>query len=203
MDWSGSFSAAWGGRGRDSFCAWHGVWVGVPSFFEGGHFFGIEHAPFAWAETIEPDGADADAPEAFDLIAAVIHHQADLPFDALEEDDSESVGAFHRDALHFCASAFDVESAEKFFAVGGFEGSVEEDLVFLFDFVAWMGECEGEIAVVGDDEEAFAFFVEASDIVNAGPIVGDEIEDGASPGFVGGGADEAFWFVDDGVDVLL
>jgi hypothetical protein len=96
-----------------------------------------------------------------------------------------------------------VESAEKFFAVGGFEGSVEEDLVFLFNFVAWMGECEGKIAVVGDDEETFAFFVEASDIVNAGPVVGDEVEDGASPGFVGGGADKAFRFVDDGVDVLL
>jgi hypothetical protein len=96
-----------------------------------------------------------------------------------------------------------VKSAQKFFSMGGFEGSVEEDLVFFFHFVTRMGECEGEVAIVGNDKEPFAFFVEASNVVDAGPIIRDEVEDGASPGLVGRGADEAFWFVDDGVDVLL
>ncbi len=87
--------------------------------------------------------------------------------------------------------------------MGGFKRAVEENLVFFFHLIAWVGECEGEIAIVGDHEEAFAFFVEASDVVDTRPIVRDEIENGASTGLIGGRADETFGFVDDCVNVLL
>lgn len=73
--------------------------------------------------------------------------------------------------------------------MSGVEGAIEGDLVFLFDFEAGMGESKGEVAVVGEDEEAFAFEIESADVVDARPVWGQEIEDGAAFFFVGGGAD--------------
>jgi hypothetical protein len=85
------FAAAWIWGWHAGFRAGHGIWVGVTSFLEGGHFLRVEHAPFAGSEAVEPDGSDADAAKAFDLIAAVVHHQSDLPLNPLEQDDAQTV----------------------------------------------------------------------------------------------------------------
>lgn len=107
------------------------------------------------------------------------------------------------DALGFGAAADDVESAEEFLAILRVEGFVDEDFVFLFDLVAGMGEGEGEIPVIADQEEAFAFLVETADMVEARPIRGEKIEDGLAAAFVAGAADVAGRLVQDDGDLLF
>jgi hypothetical protein len=126
-----------------------------------------------------------------------------LAFDALGEDDAQFDGVEDFEEVHFGSAAFDVETAEEFFAVGGIEGFVEGDLVFLLNFEARMGQGEGEIAVVGEDEESLTFLIEASDMEGARPVLGEEFEDGFAVAFVVGGADEAPRFEQDGVEGFL
>ncbi len=126
-----------------------------------------------------------------------------MAFDSLVEDDAQFLGGEDVDLLHFGAAALDVESAEEFFAVVWVEGAIEGDLVFLFDFEAGVSEFEGEIAVVGEDDEALAFQIESADVIDAGPVVWDQVEDGAAVFLIGSGADESGGFVEDSVKGLL
>jgi hypothetical protein len=96
-----------------------------------------------------------------------------------------------------------MKPAQEFLAVCRLEGPVEEDFVLLFHFVSRVSEGEGEVTIVGDDEKAFALFIQTTDVVYARPVVGDEVENGPPTCFVGGRADETFRFVDDGMDMLL
>ena len=75
---------------------------------------------------------------------------------------------FH--AFGFGATANDMKALEEFFAIDLFKGLINDHLIFLIDFVAWVGKGEGEIAVISDDEETFAVHVEASDVVDSGPV---------------------------------
>jgi hypothetical protein len=84
--------------------------------------------------------------------------------------------------------------------VGGVEGLIKADLVFLVDLVAGMGEGEGEFAIIGDYEKAFAVFVEAPDMEDTRPILRDKIENSAAVAFVARRAEEPLRFVQYGSD---
>jgi len=129
---AGIVPGSWSGTGRfgvTRFAAFGGA-----SGFEVGDVFWRKHTPHTGAEFFDPNRADADATEVFDLVAAIIQHEADLAFDALFEDDAKFGGGKDVDFFHFGAPAFDMETAQEFVAMGGVERFIEGDFVFLFDF---------------------------------------------------------------------
>ncbi len=171
--------------------------------FEVCHVFRREHPPHSGAEFFNPNGSDSDAAEIFHLVATVVKHEADLAFDALIKDHAELRGSDDIDFLHLCSTTFNVKSAQEFFPVYGVEWLIEGDLVFLFDFKSGVGEREGKISIVGDDEETFAFEIEPADVENAGPILWEKIKNRSATAFVICGADKASGFEKDGVDDFL
>ena len=150
---------------------WEGGGVRWESgFFEVVDFLTGENAPFAWSEVSDFEVTDAHPDEAFDFVAELIEHQANLAFDSLIESESKMFWAKDFHAFGFGATANDMKAFEEFFAIDLFKGLINDHLIFLIDFVAWVGKGEGEIAVIGDDEETFAVHVEASDVVDSGPV---------------------------------
>jgi hypothetical protein len=82
--------------------------------------------------------------------------------------------------------------------VAGGGGAAAEGEVFLFDFEARMGQAEGEVAVVGEEEEAGGVAVEAADGLDGGGRVGrQEFEDEAFGEAVGAGDVVAAGFVEE------
>ena len=54
-----------------------------------------------------------------------------------------------------------------------------------------------EVAIVGEDEEPFGFFIESANVVEVLVFCGDEGVDGVAVEFVVFAADEALWFVEE------
>ena len=103
------------------------------------------------------------------------------------------------DFFRFEKFAFVLDPVEEFRDVRLVEIAVEDHAVTLHNLVAGVGESVGEVAVVGEDEEAFAVLVEASGAEHALALEvgGEEVKDGLSAVGVGVGAEEALGFVED------
>ena len=101
-----------------------------------------------------------------------------------------------------CGAVFKGDgSGGNLFEVGPGEGFVEGDVVDLSYLMAGVGEFLGEVAVVGEEQDAGGITVEAADGENAfGSGGADEIKNGpAALGVVGSG-DIVFWFVKEDID---
>jgi hypothetical protein len=198
---SGARFADAGGGGRSG-GRWDAVLRSGQRTFEGRDFGGVEGAPVGGFECAEMDGANPDSEEFENLVAELIAHVTDLSFEALLQDDSQTVVG---QGVHIHGPgepAFDPDSTQHFFPVLDLEGFVEGDLVFLVDVAAGMGEGVGKVAVVGDEQKAFAFHVEASHVEDARPFWGKEVKDGSAVALVACGADITLGFVERGGELL-
>lgn len=88
---------------------------------------------------------------------------------------------------------------EQFGDVGFIEIAVQYDAVTFNDLIAGVGQSMGEVAIVGDDEESFAVFIEAPRAKHALALeVGrEEFKDGLTTVRVGVGAKKALRFIED------
>jgi hypothetical protein len=98
-------------------------------------------------------------------------HEADLALAAFADGDAEAgvalVAVEHVYLGRGCEAAFDHNALTKLgdgFTVGP---AAHDYLVLLIDLVAGVGEAEGEVAVVGEEEQAGGVGVEPADGVEA------------------------------------
>jgi hypothetical protein len=96
-----------------------------------------------------------------------------------------------------------VKAAQKLRAVCGIVRLIESHLVFLLHLVAGMGEGEGQISVVGHDQEAFTLLVESPDVENTGPFLREKVVNCRTPTLVIGCAHHTLWFVHHRMDGVL
>lgn len=159
----------------------------------------------AFGHAFQDHLSDLYADEFFDEVPVGFEEAADFAFFAVMEVYFEATGmAFAdlgcgNDFFGFEEFAFVFDAVEEFGYVGFIEIAVQDDAVFFDDLIAGVGEAVGEVAVVGDDEEAFAVLIEASGAEHALALEvgGEEFEDGLSTMGVDVGAEEAFGFVED------
>ena len=171
---------------------------------EGFDFGGGEFAGGAFFEVAEGDAADGDADEAEDFDLEGFEEAADVTVAAFVEDDfkpgvffafAEEGGAFGGEGAVVSLDA-GFEGGEE----GGVREAVDLDVVGFVEVAGGVGDGVGPGGVVGEEEEAFASLVEATDGREVGVGgVGEAGEDGGAAFFVGGGGDEAAGFVEDEV----
>jgi len=101
--------------------------------------------------------------------------------------------------LHPRAFAVEHHPAQQLRRERGIPRTIERYFVFLFDFVARMRQALCEVAVVGEDEEAFGLGIEPADIEEARKLRRQKIEDGVARVGVGAGGNVAGRFVKDEV----
>ena len=156
-----------------------------------------KRAPTSGGEVADRDRSDPAADEALHFVSEVVEHEADLAFEPLFEDHREApVG---NDGGIRCAGKTlgRFEPADEQGEVLFLERSVQGDEVFLFDLVTRMGEGEGEVAVVGEDEETLAFAVESADVVERFEMAWEEVDHGFPAFFVRARGDDAPRLVED------
>ena len=112
------------------------------------------------------EGAHANANEFGDAETEGLQHETDLAFEAGLENHGETAG---RDAFAvFSARLADFGNVDAFDQLKenlGLVVLVDGDLVFLFELLGRMGQLLGEIAVIGENEEAFRVEVKAADML--------------------------------------
>ena len=82
-------------------------------------------------------------------------------------------------------------------------GPIERHFVFLFNFVARMGQALREIAVIGQDEKAFSLRVEPANVEEARELRRQEIENGVARIGIGPRRNEAGRFVQDDIKLAF
>jgi len=83
------------------------------------------------------------------------------------------------------------------------EASVDGGCIDFGNSVAGMGEVEAKLTIVGHENEAFAFVIEATYGVEVLPFCGEELADGGTVLGIGAGADVAAGFMDGDVEFLF
>lgn len=168
---------------------------------QGGDLLGGEGAGGAFGEGAELEGAFADAAEEDDLGTDGEEHAADLAAAAFANRDRELeliVGYETAQAQGSAQCAVDLDTAAQGGELVFGDRHLEAEPVLFFDLVAGMRQGEGEVAVVGEEEEPRGVAVEAAYGVKAGDARrgGDEVEYGAAPEIVAFRGDEAGRFVE-------
>jgi hypothetical protein len=126
-----------------------------------------------------------------------------LPLEALPENHAQPARLAFLDHFHLRAPADDAETAQKLFAIRRGERLVDGDFVFLVDLVARVREREREVAVIGHQEQSFAFQIEPADVKNARPMRREQFEDRAAILFIIRAHDEAARLEERGVNRRL
>ena len=115
-------------------------------------------------EGAEPDCADRDPCQPFDIQMKISRHPADFPVFSFAENEvvmSGLSGGTDRTGFEDVAGVRDARTGQLADGFGGeFRG--EADPVGLFHFIPGMGEFRYEIAVVGKQDQPFAVLVQAS-----------------------------------------
>ena len=147
----------------------------------------------------EPQGPDARPHQSLHLVADPIKHAADLAVNALAENHAHPDRRGRKELLDARSLAIEHDSAQEFGCERRVPRTVEGDLVFFFDFVTWMREPLREIAVVGENEQAFGLRIQPSDIEQPREFWRQKIEDGVPRVRVGAGGNETDRFVQNDV----
>ena len=126
----------------------------------------------------QPQTADPGSDQFLHLVSDLVKHPANLPVDSLPEDNPEP-RRFNR-VHHIDARSLPIEHH----AAGQFGGerriprAIQGYLIFLFDFVARMGQTLREVAVVGQEQQSLSLSVEPADTEKPRELWRQEIENG-------------------------
>ena len=146
------------------------------------------------------NGTDPGAFEAFDLVAQIVEHEADLALETLAEHHADPTRTKDLQALESRAPTFDENPPDHFCGVGGIERFVQRDIVFLLDAMRRMRQFLREIPIVGQQEESLAFFVETADMKERREFRRKEIVNRPASALVGPRDHETAGFVKEHVD---
>ena len=130
-------------------------------------------------ELVHGEGADAGAHQLGDAQTEGLEHETDLAFEAGFENDSETAGG---DALAVFGARLtnfgDVNPFDELEENLGFVILVDGDLIFLLELFGRVGQLLGEVAIIGQNEEALGVEVEASDMLEVMVFVGEPVING-------------------------
>ena len=157
----------------------------------------------ASGDTFKEDTANLYAHEFFDEVVLRFEEASNFAFFTVVEVDFEAAQMVVSnrgcgdDFLGFEEFSIAFNAVEQNGDVCLIEFTVEEHTVALDDSAGGMSQLVGEVAVVGQDEEAFAIFIETSGAKHPLPLEvgGEQVEDGALRMGIGVGAEKAFGLI--------
>lgn len=155
--------------------------LGCEALFQPINLGGAEDSPPTRRKVIHGEGTDAGPNETPDGAAHGQKHFADLPFESLLEHHRGVAAGMEMDGFHLGVAFEEGKSSEEDVLLLSEEGFIQVDLVFLIEAVARVRDALSEVAVVGQEEEAFAFSVEPTDVAEVVPFFRKEVEDGLPP----------------------
>ena len=120
---------------------------------------------------------DAGADEPFHFVADLVEHPANLAIQSLLQNDAQTSGSKLLHSREPGAPALEENAGTQFFGQLRVPRFVEGDFVFLFHFVARMGEMLRKITVTGQKEEPFGLSVEPADIEEPGKLRRQQVVD--------------------------
>src|SRR5215471_1017780 len=124
----------------------------------------------------QPKITDSNTEEMFYVVPDGSKHPANLPVDSLPQHNAQTRRRHRVKARNPCSLTVEKNSAQQFRRERGVPPPVQCHLVFLFDFVTWMGEALGKLAVVCKEKQPFRLCVQTPDIEQPRKFCWQQIE---------------------------
>lgn len=148
----------------------------------------------SFGEISQAERPDGDSFKRPDFVADCRQHPADFAISPFGQDDFQPAsifGLFHE--FDVGGPDFPFGDVDSFFELtqSGIRGDpVDQDVVFLFYAKTWVGQLVGELAIVGDEDQALAGLVESANVID--PFVGvDQIDHARATGRIVAGRNDA------------
>ena len=153
----------------------------------------------AQREFTKSQAANRNAPQSLDFVANTRKQAADLTIATFFENDLQHrvvfAARFNSGTDNLCQTLREVNTALECFQVRTCRMTDDLNKIRLLHPVARMGQAIGEVAIVRNQDQSLAGFVEAADVVNT--LVGfDQIDDPQTAGWVAAGGNNTRRFVD-------
>jgi len=149
--------------------------------------------PFRQAVQFQP--ADADTGQACDLVTEVVEHHADLTLEPHLENDMRPIVAVHPRTFSTGETLFSHHALDELRHHVWIQRLIDDHFVFFFSTLARVNDPVGKIAAIGQQNQAFAFFVEPADMVQILILQRQQIVNRHAVLFVPTGAQVAFRLV--------
>jgi hypothetical protein len=124
----------------------------------------------------KPEVGDPNADKIFDAIIDGFKHSANLAIDSLSQDNAQPDGGHGVKSRDPCSLAVEKNPAQQFRRESRIPWPIQCDLVFLLDFVAWMGKPLREIAIICEEKQTFGWCVQTPDVEQPREFCREQIE---------------------------
>jgi hypothetical protein len=112
----------------------------------------------------QPKITDSNTPKMLHSVSDRSKHPANLPLDSLQQYNAQKR---RRHGVQSCNSGsltIEANSAQQFRRERGVPRPIQCHFVFLLDFVTWMSEALGKLAVICEEKQALGLCVQAPDV---------------------------------------
>jgi len=148
-----------------------------------------------FGQAVQFHPANANACKARDLVAEVEQHHANLPLEPHLQDDVRPVVGVHPGAFRPGKTFLGHHALHEFRHHVHVQWLINDHFVFFFSTLARVNDAMGKITAIGQENEAFAVFVEAADVVQILILQRQKIIDRHAILLVPTGAEVAFRLV--------
>lgn len=151
----------------------------------------------------ETQPADPGADQLFHFVSEFVKHPANLPVNALAQDDTNPGRLNRRDFFDPRSLPIEDHAARQFRGERRIPRAIERHFVFLLDLVAGMSETLSQLAIIGQDEKALGLRIEPANIEQARQMGREKIEDGVARVGIAARGNKTGRFVQDDVEAAL
>lgn len=127
----------------------------------------------------------------FYVISDGSKHPANLPLDSLPQHNAQTRWRHGVKSRNSCSLTVEKDSAQQFRRERGVPRPIQCYLVFLFDFVTWMGEALGKLAVICEEKQAFGLCVQTPDAEQPREFCWQQIENSVADVRIAPSGDES------------
>jgi hypothetical protein len=150
-----------------------------------------EYPPMTARQIAKPKITDSKTDKMLHVISNGFEHPANLAIDSLSQDNAQADGRHRVESRNPCSLAVEKNSAQQFRRERGIPRPIHRHLVFLVDFVTWMGEPLGKLALICEKKQAFGLCVQTPDVEQPREFCWQQIENSVTGVRISPGGNES------------
>ena len=143
----------------------------------------------------EPKISDSNTEKMFDAVSNGFKHPANLAIYSLSQHNAQTRRRYGMKSLNFRPLAIEKNSAQQFRREGCIPRPIQCHLIFLLDFVTWVGKSLRQVAIICEKKQTFSLRVQTSNIEETRKFFRKQIKDSIASVLIFPGRNESAGFV--------
>lgn len=154
-----------------------------------------QRTPMPGWQIPEPQISDSKTDKMFDAVSNGFKHPANLTIYSLSQHNAQTRRRDGVDSHNLGPLAVEKNSAQQFRREGWIPRPIQCHLIFLLDFVTWVGKPLRQVAIICEKKQTFSLRIQASNIEETRKLLRKQIKDSIASVLIFSGRDESGGFV--------